>query len=99
METDQLIPIKVLCSQYDLEPDFFEITHEFGLIELKTEDGNYCISIDQLKAVETIMHLHVDLEINIEGVEAIFHLLDKLKSLQEEVTVLRYKIDAYESDL
>ncbi|MEZ5006906.1 MAG: chaperone modulator CbpM [Chitinophagales bacterium] len=98
MEVEQLVPIKLLCSQYNLEPNFFILTSEFGLIELKTEDGDYFIPVEQVKVVETIMHLHIDLDINIEGVEAIFHLLDKVNNLQEEVTLLRHKIDIYESE-
>jgi hypothetical protein len=38
------------------------------------------------------MHLHVDLEINIEGIETILHFLDKIDTLQFEAIEFKNRL-------
>jgi len=40
--------------------------------------------------------LHVDLDINIEGLDAISHLLQKVNALQNELVALRNRLQIYE---
>jgi len=45
---------------------------------------------------EEVIHLHVDLEINIEGIETILHLLEKIDTLQNEAIELKNRLRLYE---
>jgi chaperone modulatory protein CbpM len=45
-----------------------------------------------------MIRLHHDLEINIAGIEAISHLLDRVESLNEDIRMMRNKLQFYESD-
>ena len=65
---------------------------ENGLIELSNVNESICIDFDQLQALEKYIHLHYDLDINIEGIEAISHLLQKIDSLQTELRILRNRL-------
>jgi hypothetical protein len=42
------------------------------------------------------MRLHYDLDINLEGIEAITSLLNRVKSMQEEIRELRNRLEGYE---
>jgi hypothetical protein len=42
------------------------------------------------------MRLHYDLDINLEGIEAITCLLDRVRSMQEEIRELRNRLGVYE---
>jgi hypothetical protein len=43
-----------------------------------------------------MVRLHYDLGINLEGIETIFHLLERIESLQHEMLNLKKKISFYE---
>ena len=42
------------------------------------------------------MRIHYDLEINFEGLDAIYNLLNQVESLKEEITLLHNKLRFYE---
>ena len=42
--------------------------------------------------------MYYDLSINIEGIDAIQHLLERIKQLQKEVDILKNKLKLYETD-
>lgn len=96
METRDLIPIKLVCKFYDIPISFFNNLREFELIEIIDGDDEYYLRIAQIKEVEKMMRLHYDLDINFEGLDAIYNLLHQVESLREEVTTLRNKLSFYE---
>ncbi len=59
------------------------------------EDHIY-LPISELKLIEKIIHLHFELEINLEGIEAIIHLLDRIQDMQDQITRLTTRLKAYE---
>ena len=46
--------------------------------------------------MEKIIRLHYDLEINMEGIEVIKNMLDKMEALQDEVRKLQNRLNIYE---
>jgi hypothetical protein len=89
METANRISIEQCCVYYNIETSFVQKLDEHGLIELIHSDETLYISFEQLTDLEKYMHLHYELEINIEGLETIKHLLDKVYQLQKEVNRLK----------
>ncbi len=96
METRDLIPIQLLCKRYNIPVSFINTLREFQLIETITEKDGLFIRITQIKDVEKMMRLHYDLDINIEGVDAIYNLLKQVESLKQEITALHNRIRLYE---
>ena len=88
METANKISIEQCCVYYNIETSFVQKLDEHGLIELIHSDETLYISFEQLSDLEKYMHLHYELEINIEGLETIKHLLNKVHQLQKEVNRL-----------
>ena len=96
METRELIPVEILCNQYNIPVAFFNNLQEFELIQIVNKKSGYFIHISQIKQVEKLIRLHFDLEINFEGLDAIYNLLNQVETLKEEVKLLQNKLRFYE---
>ena len=48
---------------------------------------------DEVHKLEKLVSLHYDLDINIEGIETINHLLEKIEDMQNEIIKLKNKVD------
>lgn len=89
MEKENHISVEQCCVVYNLEVGFLHRLDEYGLIELiRSEETSY-IPFEQLADLEKYMHLHYELEINLEGLETIKHLLDQVNELQKEIIRLK----------
>ncbi|MBC7828585.1 MAG: chaperone modulator CbpM [Chitinophagaceae bacterium] len=97
MPSDHLIPAEKFCTQHNIELSFISLLHENGLIEVTTVAQTTFISEDCLPDLEKIMRLHYELDINLEGIEAITHLLQRIENMQDELRVVRTRLQLYES--
>lgn len=95
METE-LITIREYCVNYSVDPSFITALEESGLIVLTIIDDSKFIHYKQLVEMERFVHFHYDLQINIEGIEAIMNLLQKIKHLQHEIEVLKSHVHLHE---
>ncbi|WP_143305113.1 chaperone modulator CbpM [Chitinophaga vietnamensis] len=92
MENIEKISVTQCCVYYQIEASFIQELDEHGLIAiLRSEEENY-IAYEELTNLEKYMHLHYDLDINMEGMEAIKHLLGRVQELQGEVRKLRKQL-------
>ena len=96
MQTQHFIAVEACCEYYNIDADFINALHEYGLIEMNIIEEKKVIHDDDLQELEKFIHLHYDLNINMEGIDAIRHLLDRVKILQGEIISLQNKIRRYE---
>ncbi len=97
METKNLISIQQFCKHYNVPITFINALNEYELVEIIiTKHENY-LKVTQLQEVEKMMRLHYDLEINLEGIDAIYNLLKQVESLQDEIVLLKNKLNFYEN--
>ncbi|MEQ7799647.1 chaperone modulator CbpM [Pedobacter sp. ASV1-7] len=87
-----LIAITEYCIKYDIEPSFINSLEESGIIILTDINQERFIHIEQLPEMDRYIHFHYDLQINIEGIDAIRHLLDKVSSMQDEIRQLKKQL-------
>jgi len=92
MENNETIAAEVCCSYYNIELSFVQLLDEHGLINLNRTDDKVFISHDELPNLEKYMHLHYELNINLEGLEAISHLLERIHDLQRQMVLLQNKV-------
>ena len=97
METPHLISADEFCTHHKVEYSFINSLREFGLIEITTLEQGLFIEAESLTELEKYARLHYDLEINLEGIEAIKFLLEKVKTLQNEISFLKNKLSLYEA--
>jgi hypothetical protein len=92
MEKANYISIEQCCVYYNIEVSFVQKLNEYGLIELNRTDEMLFIPFEQLSDLEKYTHLHYELEINLEGLETIKHLLNRVNELQQEVNRLKGEV-------
>lgn len=97
MQTDHLIPANHFCVQHNIESSFISMLHENGLVEIQMMEETQFIPEESLPEIEKIMRLHYELNINLEGIEAIMHLLHRIEYLQGELITLKNRLKMYES--
>jgi hypothetical protein len=81
-----------------VEYSFINSLEQIGLIEITTIEQNRFIDTEKLLELEKFVRLHYELDINLEGIEAITYLLQKVKSLQEEINSLKNRLYLYEEN-
>jgi chaperone modulatory protein CbpM len=98
MQTDYLVAVDEFCASHNIEISFISSLQETGLIEVIILKEAAYIDAHQLSQLEKIVHLYYELDINLEGIETINHLLERIKSLKDENIALRNRLRLYESD-
>ncbi|PTM07775.1 MAG: MerR family transcriptional regulator [Bacteroidetes bacterium] len=96
METKKLISIQEFCKHYNVPITFINALNEYELVEITVSKCESYLKIKQLHEVEKMMRLHYDLNINLEGIDAIYNLLKQVESLQDEIVSLKNKLRLYE---
>jgi len=96
METQNLISIHRFCEHYSIPATFINDLKEYELIEIIVTESENFIKTTQINDVEKMIRLHYDLNINLEGVDAIYNLLNQVDSLKKEITTLQNKLRFYE---
>ena len=95
METTKLISITQFCANYNVPVTFINALQEYELVEITISENENYLQTNQLNDVEKMMRLHYDLNINFEGIDAIYNLLKQVEALQTEVTTLQNKLSFY----
>ena len=98
METEYLIAIEEFCTSHNIEISFISSLQQSGLIEITTRKNSTFIEADQLKQLEKFIRLYYELDINLEGIETINYLLQRIGSMQDEITSLRNRLRLYENE-
>jgi hypothetical protein len=98
METAYLISLEEFCASHDIEISFITSLKDSGLIEIKTIDEGVFIEADGLQQLEKFVRLYYELDINVEGIETINYLLQRINSMQDEIISLRNKLRIYETE-
>lgn len=98
MKKQQLISTQILCSQYNIEISFVDTLNKMGLIQIEIIEQNQYIHQDQISDLEKIIRLHNELNVNLEGIDVVFNLLEKEKQLRDELTALKNRIRLYENE-
>jgi len=96
--TQHLIAANDFCVYHQVEYTFITSLQEAGLVEITVVDKTTYIPESQLQKLERIIRLHNELEINLPGIEAITHLLERVEQLQEDTRSLRNQLRLYESE-
>ena len=98
METEYLIAVDEFCASHNIEISFISSLQQSGLIEITTIKKSAFIEADQLQQLEKFVRLYYELDINLEGIETINYLLQRINSQQNEIISLRNKLRIYETE-
>jgi hypothetical protein len=96
MNKVNLIPANEFCASHNMEISFIESLQETGLIEITTIKETEYIQESQLYDLEKIVRLYYELDINLEGIDTVIHLLQRMNDMQDEITLLKNRLRLYE---
>ena len=96
MTAKGLIAANEFCTYHRVEFRFIDSLSEAGLIETRTVGPEIFIPESELQKLEKMIRFHQELEINLAGIEAITHLLQRMEALQDEIRFMRNKLSRFE---
>jgi len=99
MKTDHLISLNEFCTSNDIEISFLSSLHEAGLLEITTIEEAGFFDSEQLQQLERYLRFYYELNINLEGIDAIKHLLCRVNTMHDEITALKNRLRLYEIGL
>ncbi len=73
-----------------------ESLESYGLISISYKENQRFILKEELTELEKFSRMYYELDINIPGIDALKHLLEKIKELQQETETLRARLRIYE---
>lgn len=95
-DAEELVSLVAFCEGHGVDTSLILTFHEGGLIEIIRQGDTLFLQVESVPKLEKIVRLNIDLNINLEGVDAISHLLERVESLQQENIALRNRISRYE---
>jgi chaperone modulatory protein CbpM len=96
MQKEDLIAASEFCTYHKIEFSFIRSLQESGLIEITTIQETGFIHANQLQQLEKLVRLYYEMDINLEGIETITYLLQRLNNMQHEITGLKNRLSLYE---
>ena len=94
--SEEIIPVETFCSYYHVEQTFVESLESYGLVSISYKEDQRFILKEELAELEKFSRLYYDLNINVPGIDALKHLLEKIKELQQETETLKARLRIYE---
>ena len=82
---------------YEVEETFIASLQEVGLIRVVDQDDDRFIAYDDLSDLEQFIRWYYEMDINVEGIDALRHMLQRVRSLQSEIAQLRHELQFYRS--
>lgn len=98
MNEKPLISTQTICLQYNIEISFVDALNKMGLIQIEIIEQKQFIHQDQISDLEMIIRLHNELNVNLEGIDVVFNLLEKERELRTELIALKNRLRLYEND-
>ena len=71
---------------------FIHSLQQAGLIEITTINSAPFITSKQIVTLEKIVRFHYELDINVEGIESILLLLQRIEIMQNEIIQLKNEL-------
>jgi len=99
MQAEKLTAVDIFCANHNIEISFISSLQQTGLIEVTTIKETGFIDSNQLRQLEKIVRLYYELDINLEGIETINFLLQRMNNMQDEIIALRNRLRLYETEL
>lgn len=96
MKKISYILIQHFCETTKVEPEFIEQLFEYGLIQHLEHGDAPAVHQEEIPKIERMARLHYDLDINLEGLQVIAHMREKMIQMQKEMLELQRKLKRFE---
>lgn len=96
MPTTQLIAANDFCIYHNIELSFIQSLNQSGLITVIVVEEKLFVEENELPQLEKMVRLYHEMDINIEGIETITYLLQRMNDMQHQIAELNRRLDLYE---
>ncbi|WP_310991819.1 chaperone modulator CbpM [Aequorivita marina] len=96
MAREKYILVSHYCKNSNVEDSFVQSLNEFGLITFEVKKNDYFIDENDINEIERMFRLHHDLGINLEGLDAIKQMLNRMQKMEKEMEMLQKRLRLYE---
>lgn len=96
MEKEKYILVRHYCEQTHIPNDFIDALKEYGLIKCEQIETEVYILDEEIPEIERFDRLYNDLGINLEGIDALNHVLHRLHNMESELNMLKKRLRLYE---
>ncbi len=98
MKTDEMIPAEEFCNHHNILPSFINSLKDSGLIEMTIIQEKIFVPVSQLSQLEKLVRLYYEMDINVEGIETITYLLQRINDMQQQIVQLSNRLNLYEHE-
>ena len=93
MENEEIISAAEFCTHYNVELSFIQSLYESGLIEVVYKEESLFLPVDDMPQLEKLARMHYEMDINLEGIETICHLLKQIEQMQQHIAHLTNQLN------
>jgi len=98
MQTEEMITASEFCIHHKIELSFIDALQKSGLIEITRQEETILVPVNQLPQLEKMVRLYYELDINLEGIETITYLLQRMNDMQQRIAQLSNRLSIYENE-
>ena len=96
MQNDDIVSADEFCLHHNIEVSFVHSLREYEMIDTVLKEEKVYLPVSELPRLEKIIRLHFELDINLEGIETITHLLQRMEGMQERIDELTNRLKVFE---
>ncbi len=98
MQNEEMISADEFCIHYNIEKSFLYSLKDSGLLEITMVEEKIFVPVHQLSQLEKLVRLYYEMDINLEGIETITYLLQRMNEMQQQIIHLRNQLSIYENE-
>ncbi|QNF35694.1 hypothetical protein HUW51_24400 [Adhaeribacter swui] len=92
------IAIEEFCRQNGVEVRLIQEFADFGLVQLQTSEKGQTIAAAEVKQLERMLRLALDLDLNPEGIDVILHMRQQMQRLRRKAQKLENRLRQLEQE-
>jgi hypothetical protein len=96
MKNKNYILLTHFCQHTSISDSFLKSLIDYNLISYKEMENDFYILDEEITEIERMHRLHDDLGINLEGLDVIKEMLNRLQKMEEEMAYLKKRLNIYE---
>lgn len=98
MNNENYISVLTLCTHYNVEKEFIYDLNENDLLDIIFVEQEAYLHDSVLVNLEKMLRLHQELNLNVEGIDAVLTLIKQVEDLQLSVLALKNRVNIYEDN-
>ena len=96
MPATDMIAASEFCIYHNIDISFIFSLQRSGLIAVVLEEEKAFVPASELPQLEKLVRLYYEMDINLEGIETITYLLQRMNDMQKEMKALKSRLGMYE---